>query len=226
MNWPLIMHRHEARSVTLKLPEGEDAIGLAAFVKIARLVQKEWSVRASAASPKPSLAPIPWLSTTAYVVVGAMLDQGLEELLKKRIGDRIHHLPGPRTDLNPFQLGLMALFVDYSEAKKAGTPQAKRPQTRERIGKELWYAYRHYVPAEFLLGFLHQVRSPGLERRSVAGEIEPGFEEWIIRRRPEDEGQYDRGLYPQEIEDVIERRMDEDADWDEEEEDPSDEDYD
>lgn len=140
----------------------------------------------------------------------AMLAEDLTNIFEERIKDCKRNPRRKREGLNPFQHGLMALFADARETKNVPNPKAISPRDRERIGKELWYAYRHYVPQEFLAGFLKQVRSPDLARRSVEGEIEAGFEEWIINsyaaEMNDDTSGFDaRGTYPKGIEKAAER---------------------
>ena len=118
-----------------------------------------------------------------------VLDEELEELFERRIFHHGGYLQGQHDRLNPFQHGLIALFAHH----QAAMPR----QTRERIGKELWCAYRHYVPPAFLLGFLGQVRPTGLPRRSIDEVIDPAFEQWIIEQRSREDDNHDaRGPYP------------------------------
>ena len=49
------------------------------------------------------------------------------------------------------------------------------------MGKQLWYAFRHFVPLPLLDGFLTQCTDRGLKRStSIKGVVEPGFDEWIL----------------------------------------------
>jgi hypothetical protein len=178
------------------------AFGPANIDAIARFLQEEWRVRRHPSTPKTTPGPIPWLGKTVYTVLRPMLEAGVKELFNERINEHSRHQHGQRSGLNPFQFGLLALFAD--------APKAMSAAFRERMAKELWYAYRHYVPPEFLLGFLSQVRSPGLARRSADGEIEPGFEQWIIRAHSavinDEEANDDaRGTYPKPIEKAAKR---------------------
>jgi hypothetical protein len=177
------------------------------FDAACRRIQSEWKERS-----RPGLKrDLSWLAVTAYEVIGELVRNEQDDMFEMRIAENGRHRRGRIGSPNRFQVGLMALFAD--------DPDAVNARDRERIGKKLWRAYRHYVPPQFLIGFIMQPK----------GELLPGsdlsrdFQDWIIDRRAkesaaENEG---RGEYPNEIEDAVEerqslRRIDEpeDDDWD------------
>ena len=208
--------------VTLTLPHGSrvkleqpfenDQAGAALFDRISRTIEAEWSSCRDATRPDALRRSIPWLTQASYEALSSLIDDDLEGL-RQLFADRIKESHGeraPRDSLNMFQVGLMAIF--------AHNPAALHRRTRERIGKELWHAFRHYVPPAFLLGFLTQVRSPGLARRSVKGVIEPGFESWIVEQRLKGEFNHDaRGAYPAAIDEQVSSRSDQHGSWDDDE---------
>ena len=127
-----------------------------------------------------------WLMRVAYDLLLPMLEDGQLDLLILHCERHGRYAArGRPEDLNPFQIGLMAIFARW--------PKSISPQTRERLGKRLWHAARHYVPLEFLTGFIKQLDSVGFERRAAANDIEPGFEAWILREQSRDESDFDRG---------------------------------
>lgn len=133
-----------------------------------------------------------WLIRVAYDLLLPMLEDGQLELLVAHCERHGRYAArGVPEGLNPFQIGLMAIF--------ARTPQGISPQTRERLGKRLWHAARHYVPLEFVAGFIKQLDSKDLEKRVAHNEIEEGFEEWIFENINKDESILDRGNYPSNI---------------------------
>lgn len=71
------------------------------------------------------------------------------------------------------------------------------------IARELWCAYRHYVPPEFLIGFLNQSYSSGIRLCMSEAYLFPEMYDWIVARRSRDLKNYVddcRGEYPSEIE--------------------------
>lgn len=172
-----------------------------------RKIQAEWKKRSRPGS-KRDLA---WLAVTAYEVIAEMLNNELDDVFEICIEENGRHRRGRIGSPNRFQVGLMALFADE--------PNAVNTRDRERIGKKLWRAYRHYVPPELLTGFLMQPK----------GELLPGhdlsrdFMDWIIDRRSEESAAKNesRGEYPSAIEEAVEKRQSlrliaeaEDDDWD------------
>ena len=158
-----------------------------------------------------------WLTGVAYDVLKHVLDEDLEELIKERIKIHKRHRRGRVSPANPFQTGLMALFAH----DKVLDEYACRPQDRERVGKRLWHAYRHFVPQPFVLGFIRQLDGDALLERAARNEIEPGFHDWIVERlvRGDVYGDSVRGAYPREIEDKVRlrasrRRSSRDNAWD------------
>lgn len=103
--------------------------------------------------------------------------------------------PKGSTQVNPFQRGLLAIF--------AHEPGLMDEGERVYYGKRLWYAYRHYVPACFVKGFLHQVWSKGSEGRVDSDHIVPGFEQWIWFERAADPHPELRGQYPAKLEEQV-----------------------
>lgn len=179
------------------------------FDAACRKIQAEWKKRSRSGS-KRDLA---WLAVTAYEVIGEMVRNELDDVFERRIAEHGRRRRGRTGNPNRFQVGLLAIFADGLDAVNA--------RDRERIGKKLWRAYRHYVPPQFLTGFLMQPR----------GELLPGhdlsrdFRDWIIDRRADESAAENesRGEYPIEIEEAVEERQSlrliakgEDDDWDDE----------
>lgn len=104
-----------------------------------------------------------------YELVRSCLHFTTLEDLETRSIQNGHKLP---ENANPFQLGLAAIF-------KAKGPKPPR-MSAERIWKQAWYAHRHFVPSEFLEGFLRQCRATGIQERALSPYIEPGFDQWVI----------------------------------------------
>ena len=134
-----------------------------------------------------------WLTRVAYdLLLPALEDDQREhfEEWNKRHSRYLRH--DVQHQLNPFQVGLMALF--------APDPQVLSRRTRHRIGKRLWHAARHYVPPPLVPGFIKQLESSGLEQRADEGRIEAGFEGWVAQRRVNAEGgMLERGIYPRPV---------------------------
>jgi hypothetical protein len=91
-----------------------------------------------------------------------------------------------------FQAGLMAIFSHLPDQKEPKRPRdgnfPKTPRRRvapyssaqrQTLGREMWHAYRHYVPPPFLRGFIKQAQTIGTRRGWRNSAAEPGFEEWV-----------------------------------------------
>lgn len=105
---------------------------------------------------------------------------------------------GKPAPVNPFQRGLYAVFavakpqrnrrpVKPAQLGSSGStdklPLPRRgltPAVRERLGKQMWQAYRHFVPPALINGFVLQI---GVEtiRAMAPTDIAPGFEGWIAK---------------------------------------------
>lgn len=204
--------------VPLEAPGGGSGETELLFDRAALLIQTEWKQRRSERElhrgPR-SKRDMRWLKVTCYSLVSEMLRLDQADVFDSRIKQHGRYPRGPRGAPNPFQTGLMALF--------ANDPSALDARDRERIGKLLWYAFRHYVPVEFLIGFLVQREVKGQTTRFTGWELDPEFTDWIVERRLLERDDADRGVYPKHIEDAVEARQmrlrvasDEyDSDWDE-----------
>ncbi len=137
---------------------------------------------------------IAWLHKTGYPYLSLTLESGHTGLFENRIRGFERDRGERGRDVNPFQRGLLALFAH----DKGGL----RERDREWIGKRLWYAFRHYVPSEFVTGFLHEVWHADPWRPAIDA-LEPGLEEWICIQRAHDETPELRGRYPEELEDRV-----------------------
>lgn len=72
---------------------------------------------------------------------------------------------------NPFQIVLSAVFC--GKGPKPST------STFERIWKQLWHAFRHFVPTPFLEGFLLQSRTKDICSRALQPDLEAGYDDWV-----------------------------------------------
>lgn len=135
-----------------------------------------------------------WLRPVSYRFICHMIEEGLESDILRRIKKYKRHTSSE----NIFSRYLLGIFAE---------DQANFTESdRHRISRQLWYAYRHYVPWHFLNGFLLQMKDFDLQSDLL--KIEPGFEDWIIERRafPSQDRRI-RGAYPKHIEDGCRARM-------------------
>ena len=81
---------------------------------------------------------------------------------------------------------------------------------REILGKQLWHAFRHFVPPQFLNGFIAEY-GPAANRRRLSDPdyIEPGFRDWIIARLCENSDNIELrdGQYPGMLLDDVAHQM-------------------
>lgn len=187
--------RFDSPGIFLDLPSSDNP-PLAAesiFNLACRAISLEWK----GAEGKADEARVRWLQLVAYQCLGHLLDHDLEFLIDGRLRGFDRYSRGNEEKANPFQRGLVAIFA---HEKPHHSPTA---QLRSRVSKRLMYAHRHYVPHEFLRGFLHQVGDGGLKEKLKSGAVEPGFEEWVVEKRLTDSRPDSRGRYPSEIEKAV-----------------------
>jgi hypothetical protein len=187
------------------------------FDRASDMVCRKWEARKRSAGEDRG-SRVAWLEGVSYRLLKAIIESDTDnvEQFEQRSSRYGRDRAGKGASTNLFQRGLMALF--------AHDPNAITPRDRERIGKRLWHAYRHFVPPEFLAGFLCQIRSAGLLKRAAANEIELGFEDWVaeklFRARAAEPPVVDpeplerRGTYPKQIQRLAKRRLDQNSDWD------------
>lgn len=174
----------------LESPRGVSAESARLFDEVADAIKQEWRLRS--ASPKRDLN---WLKRTCYVVITEMLVLDIDELFKARSRSHGRYARGEKGRPNIFQVGLMAIFAEDRRALNA--------RDRERFGKQLRCAYQHYVPPDFLIGFLWQIG--GDQGSQGTRTIRKDFYEWIIEQRLMDD-QDERGPYPRVLEAAFDKR--------------------
>ncbi len=138
-----------------------------------------------------------WLQGVTYQLIGMIISNGFAGLFEERIANFGRRRPATAKQINPFQIGHLATF--------AHDKGVMNETERHHFGTRLWYAYRHYVPHEFLAGFLHQVWAKGTEQRAATDYIEPDFVSWVMFERAVDPTPECRGQYPIAIEEKVER---------------------
>lgn len=186
--------------LVLESERGVEAESTRLFDQAVRVIQGEWRLRIG-----PSNRDLGWLKRACYTLIAEILALDQADVFEDRIRAHGRYARGARGRPNIFQTGLMAIFADDRLALNA--------RDRERFGKQLWTAYRHYVPAEFLIGFLSQrdgskpVKSRGKGKSQDPEKLQRDFHEWIIERRStDDRDDLFRGPYPRAIEAAVEER--------------------
>jgi hypothetical protein len=140
--------------------------------------------------------PREWLVTIAYEVVCALLDNDQLAVLD-RYKVRLYRVGMPPT-VNAFQLGLFVLF-GHDEAALSET-------MRSPIGKKMWIAYRHYVPAPLLVSFIRDLSNVEMDELNKPLALRQDMLSWIIDQRARLGTVDGRGQYPDRIEDAAKRR--------------------
>ena len=132
-----------------------------------------------------------WLRPLCYRFICHFYDQGLMPLFSKRLSNYSRFTNNDEV----FSYGLSAIFAEDA-ANFTG-------MDRLRYGRQLYYAFRHYVPWEFVYGFLLTLED--FENKKNLTTIEDGFEEWIVRMRSlaQTDTYMARGRYPKEIEEKV-----------------------
>ncbi len=120
----------------------------------------------------PSLRPSNILMTEVYRLIRAYRRKEMVRKLEKFIVVRDGRPSNVRSWNNPYHVGFHLIFGP--KGKKVSN------QNRSKYAQMLEHACYHEVPAELLVGFLHQVGSYDLIRQKQKGRIiEPGFEKLI-----------------------------------------------
>lgn len=140
-----------------------------------------------------------WLRPVSYHLISQFLNSDQVEVFVRRAINFGRYSRGEHSGLNHFQLGLMAIFAHDRDVL--------RERDRERFGRQMAYAYSHFVPTPFLNGFLYEHR--GWERASGdVIEISRELREWVIVRLVGDfphegESVEHRGSYPEDINSAV-----------------------
>lgn len=179
----------EARVFDLPVAGVSNLTAMALFGEVSRAISEEWHARDKEKAEKRK-----WLQKVSYEVIIRMAEQGFEKIFVQRIenfGGRAIEIRKDRI----FQLGMRAIFADEKGILSV--------EKIDYYGPRLWYAFRHYVPPEFLIGLLHTLSADDLSSRLSADEVDPELESWIVLERAEDLRPEIRGHYPSRIEDLV-----------------------
>lgn len=153
-----------------------------------------------------------WLGKTCYPIIQYLIGEEVEDLLFGRIDKYSRQVRGSKGTDNIFQTALMAI--------SAHDPMSIRHQDRERHGKNLMIAHRHFVPVEFLEGFLSKCSVQYFDDPTNAKSIDSNFENWIIEHSIDQVSlRAFRDKYPRRIQTIINAKIAEqnytrdDEDW-------------
>jgi len=164
----------------------------ALFETAAAKIAQEWHSRSGEAGKQRRR----WLERVSYGYLSLTIDNGFSWLFDERIKGFDRGRRGPGLATNPFQRGLLSLFA-HDKNRLMGS------ELRRRFAQRLWYAFRHYVPAPFVTGFLADVWESGGATRATNGDVEPELLEWVILERARDEAPHLRGEYSDELEELV-----------------------
>lgn len=136
---------------------------------------REWVRRRAASPSRRAESPNAWFKKEAYRFLKEYIEQQREDVFESVVKDRSKRLIDDARQ-NPFKLGLLAMFADESVSRS----------DRHVFGNQMLYAWRHFVPADFLNAFLAISGGPAaVAKKLKEGDLEPGFEPWILsHRRP------------------------------------------
>ena len=115
-------------------------------------VSKELTEAYSAIKIRGSNSPVSpnsWLRNLTYRFISHYLNWDALDVLERRANLRRKVARGRIGDPNPFQIGLSAIF--------AAEPELLSASSKERMGKEMWFAYRHFIQPKDLRKFLSEI---------------------------------------------------------------------
>jgi hypothetical protein len=133
-----------------------------------------------------------WLRPVCYQFISHCIEAGLLEHLRNRL-KRYRRYTNTE---NLFAFSLSSMFAEDAANFT--------PTHRTRLSRELWYAYRHYVPWPFVHGFIGSTRNCESETRLHL--LEPQLTDWIITHRALDvdpTSMSAKGHYPRHIEAAV-----------------------
>jgi hypothetical protein len=152
-----------------------------------RAIAEEWRLRIKADEKAR-----PWLQKVAYAFISKVIDHGFQALFEQRLSSFERGTRGLEVSSNPFQRGLLAMFAHDKN-------RLLDEDTRQYLAPRLSYAYRNFVPAEFVNGFLKDVWGTGGGRRFKDNDIEPDLLEWVVIHLADHERPQVRGTYSPDI---------------------------
>jgi hypothetical protein len=174
------------------------------FDEACRIIEREYGWRRKRTrgidAPSGDESQHVWLRRVAYDLITRLIRQGDTELIFDRIHRHRTSIKGRPGAPNIFQSGLKAFF--------AHRPKNLAARDQERFGKQLMFAFIHFVPPPFLEGFLHQTHA----HRKTSDDIVPQFVDWIdesLDQIDDDHGDYRRqflGNLPSQIRKVKKAR--------------------
>lgn len=139
-----------------------------------------------------------WLKPICYNIILSYENADMHGVLDRRIGNHGRHSRGTPKNLSIFQIGLMALFA-HREARSI-----LDVRERDRMSRQMWYAFRHYIPPALINGFNCQFPENSRASKSEQPELEPSMISWVVEQRSiwfDMPGELEelRGKYPDEI---------------------------
>lgn len=149
-----------------------------------------------------------WVKRICYRMIELHLQEERFYELNDRIAKNERQLRGITGDPNPFQTGLLAIFAHNPKIQR---PSKKVPQEnkwvevmgardRERFGKQLFYAYRHFIPADRLSRFIAFSYSHREHTKLPFDFIDPLFNAHVAHHLANAEVDIEyRGPYPRAI---------------------------
>ena len=191
----IVIARHGEEEKFVELPmspddqEAEELIEAAAHAICIESV----NIKNARRSGDPAQDPwAEWVRPVCYRFIEHCIAQSLEDHLNKRLARYRRY-----TDSEDiFSRYLLAIFaedaVNFTESD------------RYRLSWELWYAYRHYVPWQFLNGFIINLKN--FSKQKALNRIEAGFSDWIALHRSANPDVSSRGIYPKAIEELSRNR--------------------
>lgn len=183
-----------------------DALGT--FDKLSKVIVSHFLSEQLAAKAHSSRKTFSYVSLkrNCYVAISEILLQGHKSIFELRLRQYARYSRRRFDGLNPFQRGLLAIFAhdtarDNSRSKVSDDKPKELLSAKNRhiFGQQMWQAFRHYVPPEFLNGFVWE--TGGSVARPFGrhdGFIMEDYEEWVIREFLNDESNV-RGRYPSNI---------------------------
>lgn len=187
----------DGNSTMFAMPESSGRIDAQEkqFDRIAKAISEAWKARVTPPHSNQK-ARRSDLERACYHLITWCLEKDLVRLLKRRAKIKRHKERKIAHRSEVFHVGLDAIFERQRDGLTANQ--------RARLVREMWFAFRHYIPEFMFVGFIHQCGGSVRIAQLGVDHILPDFREWVIERRTNDGLlQRARGSYDAEIQRAV-----------------------
>ena len=198
MTREILQFEEDMRAGRRNLWKYDEVSSVAGFDKYCRLIVRKYDSlvgawRRTDGRRVGEISPHDWLRFHCYCFIQIVIARGQVPLFEHRIRSQAYGGRGRKGTRNICRTGLLAIFAHQKSSLKS--------RDRDRFGQQLNHAYRHFVPAPFLQGFLQQSKAVKTDNAGWM-PIDPQFSDWVAEElfnATMNRHQNYRGKYPRAI---------------------------